>query len=270
MQKATVIEKRLPQTILRLIICFLIILVLVFSIITYDEQNKIVVGAADSAQISCNAANYSNIDAPAWLAPQQFLARGSVMLTNKNSQTEQGAVTAKIVEVCREVEPPVERREDSSVPPNIGKVLSDGASGVAVDSIYIRYLNGEEIARQVLSTSYKSVPQTRVVAHNDLDKAADDLELAYEGTMTAKAYAYTTGGSVGTKTASGKRAAVGLIAVDPTVIPFGTKLYVDGYGFCEAADTGGNIKRNTIDLYMETVHDCLSWGVRNVKVYILN
>ncbi|MDD2220754.1 MAG: 3D domain-containing protein [Clostridia bacterium] len=269
MPKATVTEKRLPQKILRFTICFLMVLIFVFGVITYDGQNKIVVGAADSPQFAGLPSN-NLYSAKAFITPQQFLARVSVILTNKNSQTEQGQVTAKIVEVCREVEPPVERREDASVPPDIGKVLSEGASGVAVDSVYIRYLNGEEVARQVISTGYKSQPQTRIVAHHNLDDADDDVELAYTDIMNFKAYAYTTGGSVGTKTASGKRAAVGLVAVDPSVIPFGTKMYVEGYGFCEAADKGGSIKGKIIDLYMPTKHDCLSWGVRNVKVYFLN
>jgi len=269
MQKATVTEKRLPQNILRLVICFLMMLVLVFGVIAYDDQDKIVVGAADSAQFN-GIAPKGGYTVSSLVTPKQFFARVSVVLTNKNSQTEQGELTAKIVEVCREVDSPVERREDVSVPPNIGKVLSAGASGLAVDSVYIRYLNGEEIARKVISTNYKNAPQTRVVAHNNLEKADDDVELAYTDIMTVKAYAYTTGGSVGTKTASGKRAAVGLIAVDPKVIPIGTKMYVEGYGFCEAADTGGSIKGKIIDLYMETRHDCLSWGVRQVKVYFLD
>jgi 3D (Asp-Asp-Asp) domain-containing protein len=83
--------------------------------------------------------------------------------------------------------------------------------------------------------------------------------------FTVKAYAYTGGGT----TASGKKAGVGRIAVDPKVIPLGTVLYVEGYGVCVAADTGGNIKGKTVDLYMNSEGACRSWGKRYVTCYIL-
>ena len=64
-------------------------------------------------------------------------------------------------------------------------------------------------------------------------------------------------------------------AQPPRVIPLGSRLYIetpDGrfvYGHAVAADTGGSIKGNKVDLYMETRSECLSFGVRNVKVYVL-
>ncbi|MBR5479900.1 MAG: 3D domain-containing protein [Clostridia bacterium] len=77
-------------------------------------------------------------------------------------------------------------------------------------------------------------------------------------------------------TASGARARVGLIAVDPRVIPLGTRMYItsaDGkswvYGYAVAADTGGAIKGNKIDLYFNTVKECNRFGRRKAKVYIL-
>lgn len=76
-------------------------------------------------------------------------------------------------------------------------------------------------------------------------------------------------------TASGLKAQPGTVAVDPSVIPLGTKLYIastDGspdYGFATALDTGGAIKGNRIDLFMEDNADCLRFGIRQVKVYIL-
>lgn len=62
----------------------------------------------------------------------------------------------------------------------------------------------------------------------------------------------------------------GVIAVDPSVIPLGTQVYVEGYGVAIAADTGGAIKGNIIDLHFRTVGECYSWGRRyNVKVTVL-
>lgn len=62
---------------------------------------------------------------------------------------------------------------------------------------------------------------------------------------------------------------ISTIAVDPNVIPLGTKVYVSGYGIAIAADTGGAIKGNIIDVYLNTHEECISWGRRNVTVQIL-
>jgi 3D (Asp-Asp-Asp) domain-containing protein len=70
-------------------------------------------------------------------------------------------------------------------------------------------------------------------------------------------------------TATGRPAQFGLVAVDPRVIPLGTKVYVEGYGFAIAADTGGAIKGNRIDLCMETDRLCRMYGRRRVKVHVL-
>ncbi len=61
----------------------------------------------------------------------------------------------------------------------------------------------------------------------------------------------------------------GIVAVDPNVIPMGTRLYVEGYGEAIAADQGGAIKGNRIDLYFDSRQEALNWGMRTVKVTIL-
>lgn len=96
----------------------------------------------------------------------------------------------------------------------------------------------------------------------------------YVDVMTCSATAYTCEGYVG-HTYSGTLARVGAIAVDPTVIPLGTKMYVvsnDGqyvYGYCVAEDIGGGIKGNKIDLYFDTYAECWDFGVRMCTVYIM-
>lgn len=62
---------------------------------------------------------------------------------------------------------------------------------------------------------------------------------------------------------------ISTIAVDTDVIPLGTKVYVSGYGLAIAADTGGAIKGNIIDVYLNTHEECISWGRRQVTVQIL-
>lgn len=85
--------------------------------------------------------------------------------------------------------------------------------------------------------------------------------------MTVKASAYCIGGH----TASGtipkrKPKGISTIAVDPNVIPLGTKVYVEGYGLAIAEDKGGSIKGNRIDVYFTNKKSCLNWGIRYVKV----
>ena len=59
------------------------------------------------------------------------------------------------------------------------------------------------------------------------------------------------------------------IAVDPRVIPLGTKVYIPGYGYAIAADTGGAIKGYKIDLYLNTEAECYRWGVRTVTLHVV-
>lgn len=80
----------------------------------------------------------------------------------------------------------------------------------------------------------------------------------------ATAYCYT-----GNQTATGTWPSRGTIAVDPAIIPLGTRLYVEGYGEGIAEDTGGAIQGHKIDLYMESEDECWAWGRRTVKVRII-
>lgn len=61
-----------------------------------------------------------------------------------------------------------------------------------------------------------------------------------------------------------------VIAVDPSVIPLGSKVYVEGYGYATAADTGGAIKGNKIDIHVPSTQEALNWGNRTVNVTIVD
>ena len=86
-------------------------------------------------------------------------------------------------------------------------------------------------------------------------------------TITMEATAYNEPGGL---TASGTRARVGAVAVDPNFIPLGTRLYIEGYGYATAEDTGGAVKGNIIDLYMNSNSEAYNWGRRPVQVTILD
>jgi 3D (Asp-Asp-Asp) domain-containing protein len=70
-------------------------------------------------------------------------------------------------------------------------------------------------------------------------------------------------------TASGERIKPGYVAVDPTVIPMHSRLYIPGYGMAYASDTGGAVKGRHIDVYIPDRHDALKWGRKIITVYIL-
>lgn len=81
--------------------------------------------------------------------------------------------------------------------------------------------------------------------------------------------AYAPGAGAGTRTATGQRARRGIVAVDPRVIPLGTRLYIPGYGYGVAADTGGAIRGSRIDVCFDTAAEAIRWGRRTVTIYIL-
>ncbi|MBG9568282.1 S-layer homology domain-containing protein [Brevibacillus agri] len=63
----------------------------------------------------------------------------------------------------------------------------------------------------------------------------------------------------------------GVVAVDPSVIPLGSHLYIDGYGYAVAADIGGAVKQRHVDLYLPTLQQARSYGMKQgVKVYVLD
>ena len=109
-------------------------------------------------------------------------------------------------------------------------------------------------------------------------------ELAYTEKLQVKATAYTAAASENGKWGAvdyfGNKLKVGTVAVDPTMIPLGTKLYVEGYDYkglpqggmiATATDIGGSIKGNRIDIFVPgTTKQARTFGIQNVKIYILS
>lgn len=108
--------------------------------------------------------------------------------------------------------------------------------------------------------------------NNNTDNNNSNNGLNYSKVLNMNATAYSPdpaengGYSV---TALGTPLRRGVVAVDRRVIPLGTKLYIEGYGYARAEDTGGAIKGNRIDLLFNTKAECRNFGRRTVKVYIL-
>jgi 3D (Asp-Asp-Asp) domain-containing protein len=105
------------------------------------------------------------------------------------------------------------------------------------------------------------------------DKPSSDENVAKELTMTATAYTASCDGCSGI-TATGLNLKDNpnqkVISVDPSVIPLGSKVYVEGYGEAIAGDTGGAIKGNKIDLFIPEKQDAINFGVQEVNVKVYN
>lgn len=122
------------------------------------------------------------------------------------------------------------------------------------------------------SESVKSISTLKAPFEIALDENGNPVNYKYKKTVRATAYSHT-----GNKCSTGVWPQPGHIAVNPKIIPYGTKLYIkspDGsviYGYAVAADTGGFIKRypHGIDLFMSTESACKNFGVRNMEIYIL-
>lgn len=122
-------------------------------------------------------------------------------------------------------------------------------------------------------------PAASVAVSRDPDQKGGVLTLPsgetlrFSKSVSMTATAYTTGyDGVGTVTASGTTVHVGVVAVDPKVIPLGTRLYIVAnggvvYGKAVAEDTG--VRGSCVDLYMDTYRQCIEFGRRSCIVYIL-
>ena len=93
--------------------------------------------------------------------------------------------------------------------------------------------------------------------------------MRYKKKIYGEATAYTWGGGASGTTSLGLWLKRGIVAVDPRMIPYYTKMYIPGYGMAMAGDTGGAIVGHRIDLFMDTLAECYQWGRRDVEIYIL-
>lgn len=170
--------------------------------------------------------------------------------------------------------------ETDTVPKGTKILLRSGINGTA-DCIYReRYLNGELQSSEKISENVDMHPQTEVVYEGVGGKFQAPngqwIEYLYWFDAEATAYGVDTGfGGDGKYVASGKIAQIGMIAVDPNVIPLGSKCYVigDSYdiGVVYAEDIGGAIKGNKIDIYMgDDLEAQLQFGRRQMRVYVLD
>ena len=169
----------------------------------------------------------------------------------------------------------VETYEDTVVRGEVVSTRYVGASHDTSHAELVRYgTRVYEVERD--DTIEKVVPNSSGEGGILYFKSGDTM--TYSKTLTCSSTAYYSGGEKGAAwtTAVGAKVGIGTIAVDPKVIPYYTKMFIQTtngrrvYGMGTALDCGGAVKGNIVDLWFPTYGDCRSWGRRNVTVYILD
>ena len=194
----------------------------------------------------------------------------------------------------------VERTPDPLMDKGTETVIRKGVSGHIIETYEDTMVRGEVVSTRYVGASHDTSHAelvrygTRVyeVARDDtIERVVPNADgeggllyfksgdtMTYSRVMTCSSTAYYSGGDGGAAwtTAVGASVGVGTIAVDPKVIPYYTKMFIQTsngsrvYGMGTALDCGGAIKGNIVDLWFPTYGDCRSWGRRNVTVYILD
>lgn len=157
-------------------------------------------------------------------------------------------------------------------------VLREGREGTELRTIRATYEDDRLVHQLVIDRETVESPRaeiigigTRIVVR-EMDTPAGTIR--YTDVLDMEATAYypgpeSTGVWADGFTSMGLKAGHGVIAVDPSVIPLGTKVYIPGYGIAIAGDVGGAIKGNIIDLAFDTYREAMHFGRQRVKVYIL-
>lgn len=168
-----------------------------------------------------------------------------------------------------------ERREDGSLEAGLVRVYRKGVEGIARVSYKIRYEDGVEVSRKETSRERVKEPSAQILlvgSLREVSRGGSNIRFHRVVEVLSTAYcpcAKCCGPNAKGITSLGLPAKQGVIAVDPRVIPLGTKVYVDGYGFAVAADTGGAIKGDRIDVCFDTHDEALGWGMKRTKVYVI-
>lgn len=128
--------------------------------------------------------------------------------------------------------------------------------------------NAISLAEEGISSANNQI--ATLEAQSSVQAISENVSGNYLATFSMSATAYT-GGSYTAMGLKPVRDPNGLstVSVDSSIIPLGSKVYVEGYGYAIASDTGGAIIGNKIDLYMNSLQECYSFGRQNVTVHIV-
>ncbi len=216
-------------------------------------------------------------------------------VVNKGTEINITQVAEDMITVTEKIPYRTVSSPNSSLARGTTRIKTEGKAGTKELYYKVVYHNGEEVSRELAGEKIVSEPVNQVseygisyysgtTSRGGVNRSENGT-LNYSSVMTCSASAYdlsyeSCGKNPGDRgygiTASGMKAQRGVIAVDPRVIPLGTRLYIESmdsypdYGYAIAGDTGGAIKGNRVDLFMDSRSEALQFGRRQVKVYILD
>ncbi len=211
------------------------------------------------------------------LKPQDVVVPGPSEPVTEGMEIDLGVVERQVKDVKRKITAAIHTDYTDTL--NVGEIIDvqggkDGLEELQTESYT---LNGEDAFEKILKSTVLVPEKDAKVLEGTafrqklypLKKRAQVRKVI---TMAATAYypgpedtwPYASG-----TTASGLKAGYGVVAVDPRFIRLKTPLFVEGYGYAIAADTGGAIKGDKIDLCFDTYEEAVRFGRKNVKVYLL-
>ena len=187
------------------------------------------------------------------------------------------SVTFENVDITTPIKYDVTTVEVQNIPKGTKNVLTKGQDGSLVTTYRKKYINGKFDSEETVGEKIAQEPVTEVVelgvGGQYVGKDGVTYNYSYYLDVIATCYG-PSDGTTGTITATDTKAREGIIAVDPNTIPLGSKVYVTSsyrdLGVLTAEDTGGFIKGNRIDVYLNgTLQELLQFGRRDMRVYII-
>lgn len=191
-------------------------------------------------------------------------------------------------------------KEDASLEKGEEKVVQPGKDGEKVAKYDVVIENGKEKQRKLLAEQVTAKPEDKIIVRGTKEEpvvtaisnapaksskkattssasSSNSSASKVSGkpssggkTFTMESTAYSGGGTTATGINLTANPGLKVVAVDPSVIPLGSRVYVSGYGEAIAGDTGGAIKGNIVDVYFADESQCYTWGRRQVTVTILD
>lgn len=168
----------------------------------------------------------------------------------------------KVVDNIEDTPISYEKWYDASLGENEQVVVAEGNPGKRSVKVEQFISDGKVIKTEILKSKVIKEGKKGIAKTGNQEDT-----VGWVTVMSATAYHPMDGDGRGI-TATGTMAAHGVVAVDPDVIPLGSKVYVPGYGEAVAEDTGGAIVGNRIDLCMDTYYDCYQFGRQNIEVFV--
>ena len=214
-----------------------------------------------------------------------ILAKANAPVSEESQEIASGeAVLYKEVTVDEPVNFNTVKKLNPSLEAGDTRTVREGVQGEKKATYRVKYEKGVEVSRELVFELVTAAPIDKIVEYGNKfaskDAPVNTGKLDYKYVITCEATAYDlspeeNGGYAG-QSATGVPLDKGVIAVDPRVIPLGSRVYIEAldgswsYGYAVAADTGGAIKGNRVDLCYRTQYECVQFGRRQCRVYVLS